>query len=237
MRQRDADLHHRRDGLLPVPGAGVGVSLLGRQRRTEQQPVLRGDRAWLDTTTSSARRAVSSSDALLNVTRPASRGQSPTSAPWSTAVDGGKAVSTTTAEGDESSRSNMTCARRPWPPAMSMTRPPRSSRRARRATCHASYSSLRGRHPAAQTVRPSRSNSVSPENRPRSYGVSRARDEGEKCTPRIVRATPCPRPWREMSAGPPPNQRVDDCPADALRGQRTGRRKSLTARAAILRPC
>ena len=47
----------------------------------------------------------------------------------------------------------MTCASRPCPPPRSSTRPPRNSRRTRRAISHASYSSFRGRQPAWHTVR------------------------------------------------------------------------------------
>src|SRR5215831_8434114 len=61
-------------------------------------------------------------------------------------------------------------------------RPPRNSRRTRRAVSQASYSSLRGRHPAWQTARPTRSRSVSPGNRARSRSVRRPRDEREKRT-------------------------------------------------------
>src|SRR6266850_5312296 len=63
-----------------------------------------------------------------------------------------------------------------------MTRPPRNNLRTRFATSHASYSSLRGRHPAWQTARPSRSNSVSPGKRARSYPVKRAREDGKNVT-------------------------------------------------------
>ncbi len=80
---------------------------------------------------------------------------------------------------EESSSSSMSCASRPCPPPRSTTRPPRKSRRTRRAISHASYSSLRGRHPAWQTARATRWNSVSPGKRSTSRSVSRPRDDGE----------------------------------------------------------
>src|SRR5438046_9530696 len=116
----------------------------------------------------------------MNWIRPVSRGHASTSAAWSLPLDAGSAVSTTTASGDESSSSSMTWASSPWPPPASMTRPPRSSRRTRRATSHASYSSFLGTDPALHTARPIRSKSVSPENRPLSYIVRRFREEDEK---------------------------------------------------------
>ena len=74
----------------------------------------------------------------------------------------------------------MTCASRPWPAPRSTMRPPRKSRRARRAISHASYSSLRGRQPAWQTARASRSKSVPPGKRPRSLSVKPAAGGGRE---------------------------------------------------------
>ena len=91
-------------------------------------------------------------DRETNATRPDSLGQSSTSAACTFAHEAGKALSTTTADGDESSRSSMIWASRPWPPPRSTTRPPRNRRRTLRATSHASYSSFRGNRPARQTL-------------------------------------------------------------------------------------
>ena len=129
---------------------------------------VRAPHAWLETTTSSLVSGTSSSEELRKVTRPLSRGQTRTRASCTAGADGGSAASTATAEGDEASRSSITCASSPMAGAESTTRPPRNSRRARRATSQASYSSLRGRQPAAHTARPMRSKSVSAGNRPRS---------------------------------------------------------------------
>src|SRR6188474_2684240 len=118
-------------------------------------------------------RVMSSIAAVTNDTRSDKRGHAATSARCSFVLDGGIAVSTATADADESSSSNMMCASRPCPAHMSTIRPPRNNRRTRRATSQASYSSFRGRHPAWQTTRPRRSNSLGLGNRPTSRTVRR----------------------------------------------------------------
>src|SRR4051794_27951644 len=135
--------------------------------------------AWLDTTTSVSRRSNPSNALVTNSTRPDSLGHASTATACSRALERGSAVSMTTADGDESSSSSITCASRPCPPPRSITRPPRKRRRTRLAISHVSYSSFRGRHPARQAARPTRSNSVSPANRPTSCAVSRLRDDAE----------------------------------------------------------
>ena len=70
--------------------------------------------------------------------------------------------------GDLNIRSNVTIAGAGWSTTI--------------IDAHASYSSLRGRHPASQAARPTRSRSVSPGKRARSRSVSRPRDEREKRT-------------------------------------------------------
>ena len=116
------------------------------------------------------------------VTRPAILGQASASARCSFALDGGITVSTASAFGEESSRSSRRCASSPWPAARSTMRPPRNRRRTRRATSHASYSSLRGRHPAWHTARPTRAKRLVPAKRSRSRSVRRPLEEGENTT-------------------------------------------------------
>ena len=96
----------------------------------------------------------SSSAPATKAMRPDSLGQAWTSASCSFALEAGSVLSTTRAPGDESSSSSITWASKPCPPPRSTMRPPRKSRRTRLAISHASYSSLRGRHPAWQTAAP-----------------------------------------------------------------------------------
>ena len=142
--------------------------------------------AWAETTRSSRPNATSARPASSNRTRPRRRGQSPSRAAASAVALGGTRRSTARATGELSSSSSMIQASRPWPQARSTTRPPRKRRRTRRATSHASYSSLRGRQPARQTARAMPSNRVSPLNRGICLSASLLRDDRS-----IISASPC----------------------------------------------
>ncbi len=129
--------------------------------------------AWTETTRSFSERITSSRAPCLNSILPASFGQLARSVSWSLRAEGGIDRSTASAFGDVLSKSRSRAAVNPCPHAKSTTRLPRKRRRTLRATSHASKSSLRGRHAARQTVRPTLSKRVSPGKRNSSFSVSR----------------------------------------------------------------